>query len=57
MGKLSLFRVYSGSLKSDSNVLNSTKGSNERVGQLFLMNGKEQMPISQVNAGDIVGSS
>ncbi len=54
VGKLSLFRVYSGSLKSDSNVLNSTKGSNERVGQLFLMNGKEQMPISQVNAGDIV---
>lgn len=53
VGRLSLFRVYSGTLKSDSNIYNSTKDSSERIGQLFIMNGKEQIPVNQISAGDI----
>lgn len=53
VGKLSLFRVYAGSLKSDSSVYNSVKGTTERIGQLFLVRGKEQIPVDEVSAGDI----
>jgi len=53
VGKLSIFRVYSGVLKSDSHVYNSVKGRTERVGQLFVMKGKHQEPIAQAWAGDI----
>ncbi|MBS4055616.1 MAG: elongation factor G [Thermaerobacter sp.] len=53
VGKLSLFRVYSGVIKSDSAVLNSTKDATERIGQLFLVRGKTQEVVSEVVAGDI----
>ncbi len=52
-GKLTLFRVFSGVLKADSNVFNSTKDSSERVGQLFALQGKKQIPVNQISAGDI----
>ncbi|MBI5141202.1 MAG: elongation factor G [Nitrospirae bacterium] len=52
-GKLTLFRVYSGVLKADSNVLNSTKGAKERIGQIFYMQGKKHMPVGQVGPGEI----
>lgn len=52
-GKLSLFRVYSGTLKADSNVLNSTVGAKERIGQIFYMQGKKQIPAGAVGPGEI----
>lgn len=53
VGKLTYFRVYSGTFTSNSQVWNSTRNEAERVGQLFLMRGKNQEPISQVTVGDI----
>ena len=51
--KLSLFRVYSGTLKADSNVLNAVSGSKERIGQVFHLMGKKNIPVQFVGAGDI----
>nr|WP_213169194.1 elongation factor G [Alkalicella caledoniensis] len=53
VGKLTFFRVYSGTLKSDSIIYNATKMTSERIGQLFLMKGKNQEPVDLVQAGDI----
>ncbi len=53
VGKLTLFRVFSGVLKSDSSVYNATLEKEERVGQLFVIRGKEQIPVDQIGAGDI----
>lgn len=53
VGKLSYFRVYGGALRSDSQVLNTTKQKPERVGQLFYVRGKHQEAASQVGAGDL----
>ncbi len=53
VGKLSYFRVYSGSLRSDSQVVNARTGHNERIGQLFFVRGKDQKPTDHVGAGDI----
>jgi elongation factor G len=44
VGKLTIFRVYSGKLVSNSSCLNSTKGRTERIGQLFSIKGKNQEP-------------
>jgi len=53
VGKLTYFRVYSGTLQSDSRVLNANKAEEERIGQLFFLLGKEQTPTKEVIAGDI----
>ncbi len=53
VGKLSYFRVYSGTLTGDSRYFNSRAGSEERFGQLYVMRGKEQLPVAQLVAGDI----
>lgn len=53
VGKLSLFKVFTGTLKSDSTVYNSTRQTEERVGQVFLTFGKEQVSVQEVVAGDI----
>jgi elongation factor G len=53
-GKLSLFRVYSGSLNADSTVYNSKKDVKERIGQIFLLEGKKQKPVGFASVGDIV---
>ena len=53
VGKLTLFRVYSGTLKSDSVVFNSSTGKEERVGQLFVTKGKEQIAVSEIGPGDL----
>jgi elongation factor G len=52
-GKLTLFRVFSGILKSDSSIYNVTQETSERVGQVYLLQGKKQVPVSEVCAGDI----
>ena len=53
-GRLSLFRVYSGTVKSDSTVYNPNKGCSERIGQILLPEGKKQKAVSEAVAGDIV---
>lgn len=55
VGKLTYFRVYSGAISSNSQVMNSTRNAVERIGQLFLVRGKTQEPVPQVIAGDIGG--
>jgi len=52
-GKLTFFRVYSGTLKPDSTVFNSQKNSNERVGQISYMLGKKQVPAQSMGPGHI----
>ncbi|MCL5421534.1 MAG: elongation factor G [Nitrospirae bacterium] len=52
-GKLSLFRVYSGTLKADSSVLNSASGTKERIGQVFYLQGKKQVPAQVLGPGEI----
>ncbi len=53
VGKLSYFRVYSGTLQGDARYFNIRSGEEERFGQLYSMRGKEQLPVSHVAAGDI----
>jgi elongation factor G len=53
VGKITYFRVYSGMISSDSRVWNSVKESEERLGTLHLLRGKETIPVKVVHAGDI----
>ncbi len=53
-GQLSLFRVYSGTLTSDSSCFNSSKDRKERIGQLLKLEGNKQVPIDKCVPGDIV---
>ena len=53
VGKLTYFRVFSGAIASDSRVFNITKNEEERLGQLFVVRGKEQQPVPRIIAGDI----
>lgn len=53
VGKLSIFRVYSGTLTADSTVLNSNTDTNEKIGHLYLLRGKKQIEVDKLTAGDI----
>lgn len=53
VGKITYFRVYSGSVHSDTRVWNQAKNTEERVGTISLLRGKEQISIKNVHAGDI----
>ena len=53
VGKMSLFRVYSGEIKADSTYYNPNKGENERIGKVFTICGKKQTEVKSVKAGDI----
>ncbi len=53
IGELSLFRVYSGIVLPGMDLVNQTNGKNERLGTLYLLNGKDRKEISRVVAGDI----
>jgi len=52
-GRISLFRVYSGTFKSDTTVYNSTRDALERAGHLELLEGKTQAPVPEIQAGDL----
>ncbi len=54
VGKLTIFRVYSGSLSADTGFFNSSKGERERIGKLFTIIGKEQKQVDRAEEGDIV---
>jgi len=53
VGKLTYFRVYNGVISSNSQIYNANQKAAERVGQLFMMRGKTQEPVTEVGAGDI----
>ncbi|HVF07778.1 MAG TPA: elongation factor G [Actinomycetota bacterium] len=53
VGHITMFRVFSGTIRPDSSVHNATQSIDERVGQLFTLVGKEHESVSQVAAGDI----
>ncbi|MBI4301190.1 MAG: elongation factor G [Chloroflexi bacterium] len=53
IGKLTYFRLYSGTIHSDSQVWNSPKNRGERIGQLFMLRGKTQLSAPFLVAGDI----
>ena len=53
VGRISLFKVLSGTMRPDSTVYNPAAGSDERIAQLFTLRGKHQEPLSEVVAGDI----
>jgi elongation factor G len=52
-GRVSLFRVYSGTLQSDHSYWNTKREHEERVGKLQVLQGKTQVPVSELRAGDI----
>jgi elongation factor G len=56
VGKLTYFRVYSGTLHAGSYVLNSTKDSRERIGRLLQMHANHREDVDEVTAGDIVAA-
>jgi len=53
VGKLTYFRVYTGAINSSSQVWNASRGGAERIGQLFILRGKTQEPVSRLGAGDM----
>lgn len=56
VGKLTFFRVYSGSLKSGSYIYNSTTGKKERIGRILLMHANHREEVAEVFTGDIAGA-
>ncbi|MCD1269572.1 elongation factor G [Microbacterium sp. MEC084] len=52
-GRLTYIRVYSGSLESGAQVVNSTKGKKERIGKIFQMHANKENPVDSVTAGHI----
>lgn len=53
VGKMSLFRVYSGEVKGDSTLYNPNKDVNEKIGKVFNLCGKKQLDAKSIKAGDI----
>jgi elongation factor G len=53
VGKITYFRIYSGTISSDSRVWNQTNSTEERFGTVHLLRGKEQIPMNVIHAGDI----
>ena len=53
VGKMTYFRVYSGSVQADARVWNQGKGAEERMSGLHFQRGKEQIPAKVIHAGDI----
>lgn len=53
IGRLSIFKVMTGSLKRDMVIRNVNKGSNEKAAHIYVIRGKEQIEVDEVRAGDI----
>ena len=53
VGRLTYFRVYSGTLRNNDHVANAARGEEERIGQLLLLQGKDQHPVGEIGAGQI----
>ncbi|MBQ7446156.1 MAG: elongation factor G [Clostridia bacterium] len=52
-GRISIFKVITGTVKNGDTLRNVEKGSDERIGQLYVLRGKTQIPVQQLSAGDI----
>lgn len=57
VGKISLFKVYSGFAVKDMEIINANKDEKEKFGSLFLLRGKEQLEVAKVTAGDIAATA
>ena len=57
VGKISIYKVMSGTMKKDTDVYNSDTGNSERIGGIFALRGKEQIEVSELLAGDIGATS
>ncbi|MEQ8174036.1 MAG: elongation factor G [Syntrophomonadaceae bacterium] len=53
VGRLTVFRVFTGKMKSESVIYNVNKEKDEKISQLLVMTGKDQSPVPELNAGDI----
>jgi elongation factor G len=53
VGRLSYFRVWSGTLRSHDQVWNAARGEEERIAQVFYIKGKDQEPVDEIRAGEI----
>ena len=53
VGKMSIFRVVTGKLRADSSVYNSNKEKQEKIGSMYFLRGKTQLPAQEIVAGDI----
>ena len=53
VGELSLFRVYSGTVSSGAELFNASRQVTERLGQLYVLNGHDRVPVPQLRAGDL----
>jgi elongation factor G len=56
-GRISLMRIFSGKVNPDASVTNSSKDVTEKLGGLFFMKGKEQVPAGQAKVGDLVATA
>jgi elongation factor G len=56
VGKLTYFRVYSGTLEAGSRVLNVNTGRSERIGRILMMHANEREELKEVHAGDIAAA-
>ena len=56
VGKLTFFRVYRGSVKSGSYILNANKGRKERIGRILKMHANHRDEVSEVYAGEIAAA-
>jgi len=54
VGQLTLLRVFSGTVSSNTSFYNANKKIKERIGQIFILQGKEQKPVEAASCGDIV---
>ena len=52
-GEVWFFRVYSGGVRTGMDLLNSIRGSTERIGQIYLLNGRDRTAVNELGAGDI----
>lgn len=53
LGDMSFFKVLSGTLKVGAELINESKGSSEKINQLFIIEGKKRIPVNELAAGDI----
>jgi len=56
-GRISLMRIFSGKVNPDASVTNSNKDITEKLGGLFFLKGKEQIPAGQAKVGDLVATA
>ncbi len=57
VGRITLFRVFSGTMPTDARLHNEGKNGDERMGQIFSMRGKEQLPVEAASYGDIAAAA